>query len=97
MRLLFACVHDRIGLEKLASRVLAGRQYVAKDISFGVGARAAMLQGVNEVADVVKLTMGPRVYICSSPAFSLFAVCYIDLLLCRRVVLNVEIQVYVVI
>jgi chaperonin GroEL len=34
---------------------------VAKDINFGVGARAAMLQGVNEVAEAVKVTMGPKV------------------------------------
>lgn len=88
---------NRIGLEKLASGVLAARHYVAKDINFGVGARAAMLQGVNEVADVVKLTMGPRVYICSSPAFSLFTVCYSGFLLFVRVALDVEIQVYVVI
>ena len=34
---------------------------MAKDISFGVGARAAMLQGVSEVAQAVKVTMGPKV------------------------------------
>lgn len=34
---------------------------MAKDINFGVGARAAMLQGVNEVAEAVKVTMGPKV------------------------------------
>ncbi|KAE8699432.1 Chaperonin CPN60-2 [Hibiscus syriacus] len=43
---------------KLASSV--SRNYVAKDISFGVGARAAMLQGVSEVADAVRVTMGPK-------------------------------------
>ncbi|CAI0392239.1 unnamed protein product [Linum tenue] len=42
------------------SRVISNRSYVAKDINFGVGARAAMLQGVIEVADAVKVTMGPR-------------------------------------
>ncbi|CAN6465054.1 unnamed protein product [Victoria cruziana] len=36
------------------------RNYAAKDINFGVGARAAMLQGVQEVADVVRVTMGPK-------------------------------------
>ncbi|XP_010106240.2 chaperonin CPN60-like 2, mitochondrial [Morus notabilis] len=42
------------------SRVISNRNYVAKDISFGVGARAAMLQGVAEVAEAVKVTMGPK-------------------------------------
>ncbi|PIA42945.1 hypothetical protein AQUCO_02000415v1 [Aquilegia coerulea] len=32
----------------------------AKDISFGTGARAAMLQGVTELANAVKVTMGPK-------------------------------------
>lgn len=35
---------------------------MAKDIKFGVGARAAMLQGVSEVAEAVKVTMGPKVF-----------------------------------
>lgn len=34
---------------------------MAKDINFGNGARAAMLQGVSEVAEAVKVTMGPKV------------------------------------
>ncbi|KAE8700696.1 Chaperonin CPN60-2 [Hibiscus syriacus] len=42
------------------SRVICNRNYVAKDISFGVGARAAILQGVSEVADAVRVTMGPK-------------------------------------
>ncbi|CAN1218117.1 Chaperonin CPN60-like 2, mitochondrial, partial [Linum perenne] len=42
------------------SRVISNRSYVAKDINFGVGARAAMLQGVNDVAEAVKVTMGPK-------------------------------------
>ena len=41
---------------------LLRRSYVTKDINFGVGARAAMLQGVSEVAEAVKVTMGPKVY-----------------------------------
>ncbi|XP_074268199.1 chaperonin CPN60-like 2, mitochondrial [Silene latifolia] len=46
---------------KLAnSRLVASRNYVAKDINFGTGARAAMLQGVNELAEAVKVTMGPK-------------------------------------
>lgn len=44
----------------VCSRVISNRNYVAKDISFGVGARAAMLQGVSEVAEAVKVTMGPK-------------------------------------
>ncbi|KAM6585291.1 hypothetical protein CsatB_012293 [Cannabis sativa] len=44
----------------LYSRVTCNRNYVAKDINFGVGARAAMLGGVSEVAEAVKVTMGPK-------------------------------------
>jgi len=43
---------------------LLRRNYVTKDINFGVGARAAMLQGVSEVAEAVKVTMGPKVLSC---------------------------------
>lgn len=46
---------------KVSGRIISSRNYVAKDISFGVGARAAMLQGVSEVAEAVKVTMGPKV------------------------------------
>ncbi|KAL2462566.1 Chaperonin CPN60-like 2 [Forsythia ovata] len=42
------------------SRVVSSRKYVAKDINFGIGARAAMLSGVNELAEAVKVTMGPK-------------------------------------
>ncbi|KAJ9692070.1 hypothetical protein PVL29_011250 [Vitis rotundifolia] len=42
------------------SRVLSSRNYAAKDINFGIGARAAMLQGVTELAEAVKITMGPK-------------------------------------
>jgi len=41
--------------------VLSRRNFVSKDINFGVGARAAILQGVTQVADAVKVTMGPKV------------------------------------
>jgi len=37
------------------------RNYAAKDIKFGVEARALMLKGVEELADAVKVTMGPKV------------------------------------
>ncbi|MFS7975591.1 putative chaperonin Cpn60/TCP-1 family, groEL-like apical domain superfamily [Helianthus anomalus] len=36
------------------------RNYAAKDIKFGVDARALMLRGVEELADAVKVTMGPK-------------------------------------
>ena len=37
--------------------------YAAKDIKFGIDARASMLQGVEQLADAVKVTMGPKVVI----------------------------------
>ncbi|KAH6773412.1 heat shock protein 60-3A [Perilla frutescens var. hirtella] len=40
--------------------VIYSRNYAAKDITFGDGARAAMLAGVNELAEAVKVTMGPK-------------------------------------
>nr|GMD33743.1 chaperonin CPN60-like 2, mitochondrial [Ipomoea batatas] len=46
--------------KQICSRVISSRNYVAKDISFGTGARMAMLQGVNELAEAVKVTMGPK-------------------------------------
>ncbi|KAG6395724.1 hypothetical protein SASPL_141848 [Salvia splendens] len=42
------------------SGVIYSRNYAAKDVCFGDGARAAMLAGVNELADAVKVTMGPK-------------------------------------
>lgn len=48
---------------KVASRINSRRNYVAKDINFGIQARLAMLQGVNELAEAVKVTMGPKVKI----------------------------------
>ncbi|CAI9773574.1 unnamed protein product [Fraxinus pennsylvanica] len=42
------------------SRVVSSRNYAAKDINFGIGARAAMLSGVSELAEAVKVTMGPK-------------------------------------
>lgn len=55
---------------KVSGRIISSRNYVAKDISFGVGARAAMLQGVSEVAEAVKVTMGPKVVYIISFFFS---------------------------
>ncbi|XP_012490788.1 chaperonin CPN60-2, mitochondrial [Gossypium raimondii] len=42
------------------TRLSWSRNYAAKDIKFGVEARALMLSGVQELADAVKLTMGPK-------------------------------------
>ncbi|CAM6091923.1 unnamed protein product [Calypogeia fissa] len=36
------------------------RSYAAKDIGFGVQARACMLQGLEQLADAVKVTVGPK-------------------------------------
>ncbi|KAL0383691.1 UNVERIFIED_CONTAM: CLIP-associated protein [Sesamum calycinum] len=44
-----------------SSRLSWSRSYAAKDIKFGVEARAVMLRGVEELADAVKVTMGPKV------------------------------------
>lgn len=41
------------------------RGYAAKDLKFGMEARALLLQGVNKLADAVSVTMGPKV--CVSP------------------------------
>lgn len=55
------CVLVFSSTTKVSGRIISSRNYVAKDISFGIGARAAMLQGVSEVAEAVKVTMGPKV------------------------------------
>jgi chaperonin GroEL len=47
-------------------QLLWARGYAAKEVSFDVGARASMLQGVNDLADAVKVTMGPKVRAPSS-------------------------------
>nr|XP_043635751.1 chaperonin CPN60-like 2, mitochondrial [Erigeron canadensis] len=44
----------------VSSRVSWSRNYVAKDIEFGTRARASMLLGVNQLAEAVKVTMGPK-------------------------------------
>ncbi|KAE9589792.1 putative chaperonin Cpn60/TCP-1 family, groEL-like apical domain, groEL-like equatorial [Lupinus albus] len=46
--------------QQIGSRVSWSRNYAAKDIKFGVEARALMLKGVEELADAVKVTMGPK-------------------------------------
>ncbi|KAK6164372.1 hypothetical protein DH2020_001236 [Rehmannia glutinosa] len=44
----------------VSSRLSWSRNYAAKDIKFGVEARAGMLRGVEALADAVKVTMGPK-------------------------------------
>ncbi|XP_024972540.1 chaperonin CPN60-like 2, mitochondrial [Cynara cardunculus var. scolymus] len=44
----------------VSGRIIGSRNYVAKDIQFGTRARAAMLLGVNQLAEAVKVTMGPK-------------------------------------
>ncbi|KAF9606596.1 hypothetical protein IFM89_026917 [Coptis chinensis] len=44
----------------VTSRLSWNRNYAAKDIKFGVEARGLMLRGVEELADAVKVTMGPK-------------------------------------
>lgn len=46
---------------QIGSRLSWTRNYAAKDIRFGVDARALMLKGVEELADAVRVTMGPKV------------------------------------
>ncbi|KDP26429.1 hypothetical protein JCGZ_17587 [Jatropha curcas] len=46
--------------QQIGSRLAWSRNYAAKDIKFGVEARALMLKGVEDLADAVKVTMGPK-------------------------------------
>lgn len=41
-------------------RVNQVRNYASKDIKYGIEARALLLQGVEQLADAVKVTMGPK-------------------------------------
>ncbi|KAI8523161.1 hypothetical protein RHMOL_Rhmol13G0052100 [Rhododendron molle] len=50
----------RNGTQQIGTRLAWSRNYAAKDIKFGVEARALMLRGVEELADAVKVTMGPK-------------------------------------
>ncbi|XP_059290336.1 chaperonin CPN60, mitochondrial [Lycium ferocissimum] len=50
----------RANTQQIGGRLNWSRSYAAKDIRFGVEARAAMLQGIEELADAVKVTMGPK-------------------------------------
>ncbi|KAL6214428.1 hypothetical protein ACLB2K_013862 [Fragaria x ananassa] len=46
--------------QQIGSRISWRRNYAAKEIKFGVEARSLMLRGVEELADAVKVTMGPK-------------------------------------
>ncbi|KAK9053532.1 hypothetical protein SSX86_024606 [Deinandra increscens subsp. villosa] len=50
----------RNNAKQISSNLSWNRNYAAKDIKFGVDARALMLRGVEELADAVKVTMGPK-------------------------------------
>lgn len=43
-----------------ATQRIPQRNFAAKSIKFGSEARAAMLQGVNQIADAVQVTLGPK-------------------------------------
>ncbi|PON51410.1 Chaperonin Cpn [Parasponia andersonii] len=48
------------GAQQIGSRLSWTRNYAAKDVKFGAEARGLMLRGVEELADAVKVTMGPK-------------------------------------
>ncbi|GAU16912.1 hypothetical protein TSUD_36700 [Trifolium subterraneum] len=50
----------RNNANQIGSRVAWNRNYAAKEIKFGVEARALMLKGVEDLAEAVKVTMGPK-------------------------------------
>lgn len=50
-----------MGLLQISSRLAWSRNYAAKDIRFGVEARTLMLKGVEDLAEAVRVTMGPKV------------------------------------
>ncbi|KAI6693793.1 hypothetical protein NL676_021503 [Syzygium grande] len=50
----------RNSAHQIGSRASWTRNYAAKDIKFGVEARSLMLKGVEDLADAVKVTMGPK-------------------------------------
>ncbi|CAI9783473.1 unnamed protein product [Fraxinus pennsylvanica] len=62
---LIAKAMERVGKEgvitiQIGSRLGWSRNYAVKDIRFGVEAWALMLKGVEELAEAVKVTMGPK-------------------------------------
>ncbi|XP_047334463.1 chaperonin CPN60-2, mitochondrial [Impatiens glandulifera] len=46
--------------QQISGRLNCSRNYAAKEIKFGVEARALMLKGVEELANAVQVTMGPK-------------------------------------
>ncbi|KAL6194646.1 hypothetical protein ACLB2K_035727 [Fragaria x ananassa] len=50
----------RNNAQQIGGRLDWSRNYAAKDIRFGVDARALMLSGIEDLADAVKVTMGPK-------------------------------------
>lgn len=48
------------GKQQNLTQLQFSRNYAAKEIRFGVDARAGMLAGVEQLADAVKVTMGPK-------------------------------------
>lgn len=58
---LFSVVRIAQNTRQVSSRMSWSRNYAAKEIKFGVEARALMLKGVEDLADAVKVTMGPKV------------------------------------
>lgn len=55
-----------VAFAQIGSRASWTRNYAAKDIKFGVEARSLMLKGVEDLADAVKVTMGPKVICLAS-------------------------------
>ncbi|KAL5792638.1 hypothetical protein ACOSP7_001232 [Xanthoceras sorbifolium] len=56
---LFGCRLAKNSTHLIGDRLSWSRNYAAKDNTIGVQARALMLRGVEELADAVKVTMGP--------------------------------------
>lgn len=77
--------------------MISRRNYAAKEIRFGVEARALMLRGVEELADAVKVTMGPKVSdFCCSLIFFCYRLIAFDLtllgIMIRVSILNCAVQ-----
>lgn len=54
-----------LGLSRTLARrgnmsLLFSRHFSGKELSFGVDCRSAILEGVNQLADAVQVTMGPK-------------------------------------
>lgn len=69
------------------SKLQAARNFSAKDIRFGVEARALMLQGVEQLADAVQVTMGPKVCCCLFCTPQIIFFCYSSCVLVLTIVL----------